>query len=351
MERRTLRGAALSVSVLVVLAILAVSGVDWGRMAEVLREADVRLVIAGIVVSLFAQVAWGVATATSLRTVHASIPVRRAVFGYLTGTFAKQVLPFGHAGGIPLVSYVLADDLDLDYESTFAAVSASELIVFVGSVATAVAGLVLFLATGPRTPELTAIAALLGGLIAVIAVAAVLLLRRQELLVRAGLVAAVLGRRTIGRVIPGVERKLGPEAVRGGFSSFFATFSRATTDRRTLVVVGSAAVVGWLSFSLPLYLGFLAVGARLPLAAALLVVPLSGVLTLVPTPGGLGGNEIGTTAAVVVLTGTNVEVAASAVVLHRLCTYWVVVLAGGLSSLYLSIDVGEVTASVDVDAD
>lgn len=75
----------------------------------------------------------------------------------------------------------------------------------------------------------------------------------------------------------------------------------------------------------------------MPLALSLVLVPAGGLATLLPTPGGLGGTEVGTAAALVVLTGATVDVAAAAVLLYRVASYWFVVLVGGASSLYLSV--------------
>ena len=110
-------------------------------------------------------------------------------------------------------------------------------------------------------------------------------------------------------------------------------------ETRRLVVAAILAVGGWLAFSGALWLGFSAVGVSLPLGFALFLTPASGVVTLLPTPEGLGSTEVGLTAAVSVVAAISPEVAAGGVLIYRLVTYWLVVAAGGLASLYLSATV------------
>jgi len=75
-------------------------------------------------------------------------------------------------------------------------------------------------------------------------------------------------------------------------------------------------------------------------------VPAGGLASLLPTPGGLGGAEVGTAGAAVLLTGASVELAAAGVLLFRIATYWFVVAVGGAASLYLSVGAFDLRRSV-----
>jgi len=150
---------------------------------------------------------------------------------------------------------------------------------------------------------------------------------------------AWLLRATLGRISVRVHRSLAPERVRSGTDSFLDAFGTATGETRRLVLATTVAVLGWVAFSMALYVGVLAVGAPIPLGFALFLTPAAGVVTLLPTPGGLGSTEIGLTAAITVLVATPPAVVAAGVIVFRLVTYWLVVAAGGLASLYLSATV------------
>ncbi|WP_164974777.1 lysylphosphatidylglycerol synthase transmembrane domain-containing protein [Halegenticoccus tardaugens] len=323
------------------LAVVVVADVDWSAIAAEVVAADPRLLAAAFLASLLAQLAWSSVTATFLGTVE-SVPTDRVRVGYLAGTFAKQVLPLGHAGGVPLLAYVLAEDLELDYRRTFAAVTASELVIFLGSLVVAVAGFGWFVLTAaPAAGGGTGtVAVALAAVLAVVAALVGCLRHRRSALRRSALAGGAVGRATVGRLLPRAGRRLAPDAIDRGLADFFEAFDRATADRRTVVRAAAFALCGWLLFALPLHLGFLAVGHHPPLALSLFVVPAAGLATLLPTPGGLGGTEIGAAAAIVLLTGTAVDVVAAAVLLYRVATYWLVVLVGGVCSLYLSAGLG-----------
>ncbi|MFC4357559.1 YbhN family protein [Halobium salinum] len=323
--------------------LLAVSGVDWTGITTAVGGADPATLGVAFGAALLAQLAWASTTATFLRSV-GDAPTRRVQLGYLAGTFAKQVLPFGHAGGAPLLSYVFSRDLDIEYRRLFPAVTASELVVFLASVAVAVVGAVWFGLTGGLAavaPSLgrEAATAVVGGVALSalgLAAAAQGATRRRAVLRRVALLFAAVGRATLARPVPSLRRRLDPDTVGRGVDGFADAFSRATADRRAVVRAAGFALAGWFVWALPLYFAVRAVGAELPLAVAFLLVPAAGLAGLLPTPGGLGGAEVGLTAGVVLLAGVGVDVAAAGVLLYRVCSYWGVVAVGGAASLYLS---------------
>ncbi|WP_224335764.1 lysylphosphatidylglycerol synthase transmembrane domain-containing protein [Haloprofundus halobius] len=332
----------VGVAVVVVLAVLvALSGVSWRGIFLELQTMDPVLLVVALVASLLAQLAWSSSTLLFLRTVDPAVSTGRVRLGYLTGTFAKQILPFGHAGGVPLMAYVLAEEMDLDYRDTFASVTASELVVFVASLAVAGLGFGWFAVADGVASGTELVALGLVGVLALVALAIAGFVKRRTAFRRLVHGIALVGRTVFRRAGPRLQHRLTPEAVERGLDEFFSTFDRATGDRRTVVRAATFAVVGWVLFALPLYLGSLAVGQSLPLALVLFVVPAAGLATLLPTPGGLGGTEVGLTAAVVFLAEVGLETAAAAVLVYRVCSYWFLLLVGGLSSLFLSVGLRE----------
>ena len=267
------------------------------------------------------------------------MPRRRIQLGYLSGTFGKQVLPFGNAGGSAILAYVIAEDLNRRFRDIFAAVTASELLVFVGSVGVAMVGLVSILLSPYAGLPKPLILTVLTVTVLVLAVGGALLAYRIHVVGTVVERVAWLLRVTIGRISARVHRSLAPDRVRSGTDSFLTAFGTATGETRRLVVAATVAVLGWLAFSLALYVGLLAVGAPIPLGFALFLTPAAGVVTLLPTPGGLGSTEVGLTAAIAVVVTSPPAVVAAGVIVFRLVTYWLVVATGGLASLYLSATV------------
>jgi hypothetical protein len=348
-DGRVRRRLGLAVGVVVVLfVVLAVSGFDWGLVAERALAARPGPLALAFVATLAAYGCWGLATARILRTVEPSLPVGHVTVSFLAGTFLKLVLPLGYAGGVPLMSYVYTTEFDVEYRPTLAATTASELVVFLGSVAVAVAGGVasLLVVDGGvatligvvRETGVWRVLAAAGLVSLALPLATVALVRYwRPALRQVTLGAATLGRVTLGRAVPRVDTLLAPAAVANTVESFADTFEGATSDRETVTGAALLAIGGWLAFSLPLYLSLVAVDAPVSPALAFLLVPAAGVATLLPIPGGLGSTEVGTTALLVLVTPYPVEVLAAGVLLSRVASYWFVVAVGALASAYLTV--------------
>jgi hypothetical protein len=330
------RRLALAIAVVAVVGVVVTfAGVDWGRVLSELRRADPGPILLALVAVALGQVLWGLATGELLGAVRPDFPARRAVAPYLIGTFLKQVLPFGHAGGVPLLAYVVSDRLDVEYRPTLAAVTASELVVLLASLTVAAVG-VAGVATAAGVDPLAA-----GTPLVLLVVAAGAGVRLRGSLVRGGAAtAAAVGRVTLGRLLPSLRARLDRAAVDRAVGEYLTALDRAAADRAALVRAGGYALLGWVAFSVPLVLAFDAVGASVPLPLAFLLVPAGGLATLLPTPGGLGGAEVGTAAAVVVATGLPVEVTAAGVVCYRVATYWFPVVGCGLVAGVVAVRTG-----------
>lgn len=332
---RLLVGVGLTVSLLSLLAFT----VDVPETARVLSGVDPTILALAAAVSLFAQLCWSISTVAILRGVDGDLPRGRIQLGYMAGTFGKQVLPLGNVGGSAILSYVIADDLDRRFRDVFAAVTASELLVFAGSIGVGILGLVVILVSPYSGLPTWLVVGLCSCLVFVLVGGGAVLAYRRHVLTTLIEHAAAMVHGTVGRLSSRIHRSLSPDRVSSGTASFLDAFSTATGETRRLVIAATFAVVGWLAFSGALWLGFSAVGVSLPLGFVLFLTPASGVVTLLPTPGGLGSTEVGLTAVISVVTATAPEVAAAGVLVYRLVTYWLVIAAGGLASLYLSATV------------
>ncbi|WP_254271140.1 flippase-like domain-containing protein [Haloarcula marina] len=334
-SRRFLFGAGLAVALFAALVL----SLDVRTTATELIGANPWFVALAVCCSLFAQLCWSLTTVALVDGIDGSLPRRRIQLGYLSGTFGKQVLPLGNVGGSAILAYVISEDLNHRFRDVFAAVTASELLVFSGSLGVAVLGLVALLVDPVSGFDGPLVLALLASVVfLLVAGGAVLAYRRRYI---ATLVASMasLVRLTVGRLSTRVGRLLAPRRVEAGIDSFLSAFGAATGDTRRLVFGATAAVLGWLAFAFALLFGFAAVDVSLAVGLALFLAPASGVATFVPTPGGLGTTEVGLTAFLAFLTGVPPEVAAAGVLVYRVATYWVVVSVGAMASVYLSVTV------------
>ena len=90
------------------------------------------------------------------------------------------------------------------------------------------------------------------------------------------------------------------------------------------------ALLGWLAEIGRLYLITLALGLELNLALVVFITLANSLLSLVPTPGGLGAVEPGVTGLLIRLSHLTASVAGAVVLLDRAITYLSVIIFGGL---------------------
>jgi uncharacterized protein (TIRG00374 family) len=136
--------------------------------------------------------------------------------------------------------------------------------------------------------------------------------------------AVPAGRRLlIGRFLP-IVRRVVPRVV--------AVFQ----DPRKVLTLFSGALLLDMSFVAALTCATRAFGVT-PSVPIVAVVYFAGAIigSAVPTPGGLGGVEAALSAGLITLGGLNPGIAVSAVLLFRLCTYWLPIPFGWASLNYL----------------
>jgi hypothetical protein len=327
---RVLRAIGAFALALALLAVL-LSSVGVEEVLGHLRTADLRLTALGALSAVAAVLLWSEALRQLLGVTHPVSGLRyRAAF--LTGDFTKQVLPMGHASGPAIMAYAVARAVDIDYEDTLAAITVADLLNLVGSLLLAVVGVAVVAVERPGTATDAVLVPLA---VAVVGVGLLvgLLAYRRRLLTRIVCGLAQVCHATAGRAVGRLDRALDPERIETRLAGYYATLDTVARDRGRVVLAALLAVVGWVLFAVPLYTSALALGVSLPATLALFVVPLAGLATWFPIPGGLGGVEVAVAGALVGLAGMGVGTAAAVALLYRLCSYWVIVTVDGLAAL------------------
>lgn len=338
--RRAVFGFAIALPVLVGFLFIF----DASVFVRQLSGADPGVFSLGLLAVCLALVCWSEATRRLFAVAGATISVRAGFAAYCTGMFGKQILPMGNAGGPAIVAFVYERDASLGYNKTLAIVTIAEFLSLIASLILAVFGVAYLLVFIPGVPELRIIQlgvlSVAGGFLVLV----VVFFYRRAIVERAVLVAARLLGRTVGRFSLRVEAMLAPDRVRDGLRRYYETVDVIIANRRSVLVAYVLAMAGWLLFVVPLYTSALALGIQLPVALVLFVVPISGLATIVPLPGGLGGVEVVLAGMLFALTGIELATVAAIVVLYRLCAYWFMVLIGGVTSVYTVTSIRELVS-------
>jgi len=123
--------------------------------------------------------------------------------------------------------------------------------------------------------------------------------------------------------------------LRQNLQAFIATLGSYRAQLWRVVLALGSSMLLTLTYTGCLYAAARAVGLELPLGVLFICMSL-GVAgaTVTPTPGGLGGAEAALVASLV-LYGASRPGALAAVLLYRICTFWLPLICGGIALVAL----------------
>jgi len=306
-------------------------GVDAivGSLRTVSTRRAASLVIVGFV-SLFL---WGTGLWLVLRQMDAKITLWRAILLFDATGFINSVTPFGQAGGDPVSGLLASRVAPMEYETGFAAIVSLNAINRLASVLLGLVG-AGYLLTRVAFSVAIRNAALVGaGIVVVVGVGGVFLWQYRDTVIKwtTRLLDAVLAR------LWWVPRFEPPEraAIRQRLRRFIAAIEQLGTNRRRLVLVVCLGIAGQLSVGATLWVALRALGADVPLALVLVIIPVAKLSGIAPTLGGLGSASAFLTGLLVTLTAINTTVATAAALLYRAAAFWTPMITGGLALLFL----------------
>ncbi|WP_435333924.1 lysylphosphatidylglycerol synthase transmembrane domain-containing protein [Haloarchaeobius sp. TZWWS8] len=321
--------AAGFVGAVVVLAVL-LWFVGFDAVVTQLTRADPETFGLVLVAALVWLLSWGLALRSVLSSLGISMSVRKSFLVYAAATFANNVTPFGQAGGEPFSALLISRETDSEYETGLAAIASVDAINFVPSVGLALTALAYYAATVTLTDRLADAAVVMVGMTIGLSIGAYIgwhnRYRVEEAVVR---VLSPLVR-WLYRFVP-TRTPPTAEAIRQRIEGFFTTIERVANDRLSLLATLTLSTIGWVMLVCCLWLSMRALGLQGEglFIAAMLAVPLGSVASITPLPGGLGGIETVLLMILPTVTGFEATTITSAILLHRLGTYWFPVFVGG----------------------
>lgn len=328
---------------------------DAGSIWTVLQGVRLTPFALGLLATFGAVACWAESMRRVLVATGGHLSPSRGFAAYGAGMFAKQVLPMGNVGGVPIMAYAIDREAGIEFNRSLAVVTVGDFLGLVSSLLLALVGVAYVLVQYPGSRLLRAATVGVAAFAVALVSVAVLLVYRRGLLRYAVLGIARFLRGSLGRVSARVEARLSPDRVDASVGRYFETFDAARSDRTSLGIAAAVSLVGWTLFAVPMYTSALAVGEHVPFGLVLFVVPVGAVASMLPLPGGIGGVEFAVGGMLVAMTGVDLAVAGAMVVLYRLSVYWFLVLIGGACVLVSAVDVsaisGEVAAGEDLPAE
>lgn len=249
---------------------------------------------------------------------------------FMGGVFMNAVTPLGQFGGEPFMAYIVSDNSDIPYESALATVLSTDILTFTPSLTFtfgSVSYLLLFSAVSEPVREAFGIAVfalLIGGPL-------VYLIwfksgKLEAFIIRTlNKITSIIGRG--GDRVDSIERRL---------QSMEQQFDRIGSSPTEIIKTAVLAHIGFFSHVLCLYYVLAAVGFDISIVYLCIILPLSNLAALSPTPGGSGTYEAAMSGLITAFTPVDFTVALTAAILFRLATYWPSLLIGYISFLSFS---------------
>ena len=279
--------------------------------------------------------AWGLGLRTVLGSLDVHVSVPGAFLIQAAVQFTNNVTPFGQAGGEPISALLVSRSVDVEYETSLAAIASVDAINFLPSIAFAIVGLAYYGVAFTLGPRLRQAALVIVALVVLLGLVAYVIYRFRFRLEDLTVTALTPVLRTAGRVLP-FRSAPSKDVVRSHVRGFYRDLGRLAGRPERLVVALAFSALGWSCLVGSLWLSLYSLGHPVPFPALLVVIPLAAIAGLAPLPGGLGSTEAVLVVLLVPITAVSPAVAGAAVLVHRTGTYWGPILVGGASAAFLS---------------
>ncbi len=331
------RRAAIAVAIALVLLALFVVAVGWEEVLSAIARAELAVYAVAFLGTLgtfgFRTAVW----ARVLAVVDRPRPYWLLLGVFLTASFLKYVTPYGQLTSGVGVAAIVSRYTDAAYEESLAGVVSADFLNYLPYYTFGLVGAGYLILLDSPPAALGEYALPVVGLVGAVVALAALLWRKRGLF-DAGVIRAIAGLRgLVGRLSTSKARLLTRENVERRLEGFYTTLELVSADRRAMAAALVYAHLGWLGLAVALYASAHALAVPLPFGVAMLVVAVSKLGFLLPTPGGIGGVEATTAGALYVVAPTSVAVATATAILFRFATYWFTVLVGGGASMALTV--------------
>jgi len=330
---RTAIGFVLSVLLLAALVVLL--GPD--RLAARLVRVNLPVFALGFLATLLSLVCWSEATRRPFVDAGATLSPWKSFLTHNVAMFGKQVLPMGALGGPVVMAYAFERATSMGYNRSLAVMTVVEFLGVAASVSLGLLSLGWLLLFAPPLPAVGSVRLAVITFAVVAAGAAGAFWYLRTAVERVFLSVTRLLRASVGRLSGRLYRTLDPGRAGTGLARYYRTMDAVVDDRRLVVAVFGFNFLGWVFASLSLYTSALALGVELSVVLALFLIPASGVVTVIPLPGGLGGVEVALVGVLAAFGDLPLALAAAVVVLYRLCSYWFILLLGAVTSAYSAV--------------
>jgi len=302
---------------------------DFGEFVTSVRRADTSLFLIALGLGLSSLLVWAWVWHRFFGKVGIESTSSETVRMFLTGNFLNSITPLGQFGGEPIMAYIVSETTDAEYKRTLACVVSADVVNATPFFTFTLGGILYLAVAGSLRGPFVDIAALAVVLLALLSLTAYLLWSDKR-----GLGDTVI------RLTDALEARLGRgesvfESVRESVEGVENAFQDAGDDPRFLITTAAISHLAILAQIASLYFVFRSLGLPTEFVPIYLIVNLSVIATLSPTPGGTGTYEAAFTGLTTLFFSVDLTTAVTAAVLFRLTTYWPGIPVGAVALLTL----------------
>lgn len=316
------------IGMLIGVSLILVAAVSVGpkKIIQTLVGVKPRFVALSVGMIAIALIVWGCSLWKVLRSLGANTIISRACWLFLGSIFLNKLTPFGQAGGDIPSGYLLAKDCNIRTETGVAAITSVNTINKISGIGLGLIGLitldgVLFTRPGHAAVIWSVISVGAGGLIFI-----GWRFRWQVIPIAIALITPPIS--TITDWLP-VVSIINQEAVKSRIEGFVHAIERIGVGQTAIWVV-VLGITGQLAVSVALWAVIRSLGLTVPVAAAVVTVPVARVAAITPTPGGMGAVEVTLAGVLVIITGIKAVQAGTAALIYQLVAFWLPLFPGGV---------------------
>jgi len=317
-----------SISTVILFALIYFA--DYREIIDVLLNADRRFVLFSVLSGFFTILTWSIVWHRFFHIMNIKIKHGKSLQLLLSGLFLNAMTPLGRFGGEPFVAHFVGKNTEATYQQALSSVSSADL-----------SNAIPFATFGVSAIGYVAVFSTLEGLIADLALIVV------SLTFSAAVIAYMLWFNGARKLAELISRAPIPEINYGRWRPYIDSGKRRGLElldrleevrqqpRKVFVAlcISHFAVLGHMAAT---YFALMAVGVDPTLHTVFLIVSLSTVFTISPTPGSSGTLEAGLVILLMMFYPVSAATATSVAIIYRVATYVPGIVFGYLSLVNLN---------------
>lgn len=286
---------------------------DLNEIIESLREANPTILAFGLALGVLNIYFWAYVWQKIFSLSNIKIPFKRTFHLYTGALFMNSITPLGRAGGEPIIAYLITEKLPTDYEKTLSTLLYADSINLFPLITFGIIGSITLFFLGFLSPETNTLFTIIFGIAIIIAIISFSKRRKKQL-------SNYLHHYYKGKDSKILEKLLTEirETIQD-LKEIYTAIKEKPSSLGPPVIVSHLA---YFSQVLVLYLTLLSLGVSVNIGYLLLILPLSIVGHISPTPGASGTAEAVLAGLLATVAGVQFSVAVTAAILFRLCTFW-----------------------------